>query len=187
MRSMSTSAVLRALPSLIFLFSGFVRAGENASATLAKGDIAPRFALRNLDGKYVRMSDYSGTNPKQPKVVILNFWATWCPPCMREMPHLLEVVNGLDTDKVVCFLIAENKMSEIETVRTMAKKKQFSDKVLLDPYRIVLKKYNSAQSIPITFVVDSSGQIVAALKFTGKGDAFVEDLRSAVREAFKGA
>lgn len=56
--------------------------GVAASEGLNKGDNAPDFELTTLEGKKVKLSDYQG------KKVILNFWATWCPPCKAEMPHM---------------------------------------------------------------------------------------------------
>ncbi|MDS8854824.1 TlpA disulfide reductase family protein, partial [Streptococcus pneumoniae] len=70
--------------------------GEPLAEGLSQGQTAPDFTLTDQNGDTVKLSDYRG------KKVILNFWATWCPPCRAEMPHMQEFhENNTDGDVVI--------------------------------------------------------------------------------------
>ncbi|USK48487.1 TlpA family protein disulfide reductase [Bacillus sp. CMF12] len=60
---------------------------EDLPVGLEKGNLAPDFELSDMEGNPVKLSDYRG------KAVLLNFWATWCPPCRAEMPHMEKLYN----------------------------------------------------------------------------------------------
>ena len=91
--------------SSLFFMSWMVRNGDfdnvdmmvegTARRAPTVGDVAPDFDLRDIDGEIVSLVDYKG------KWVILNFWATWCPPCKAELPTLNRFYKGMDKDRVV--------------------------------------------------------------------------------------
>jgi len=127
----------------------------NASQT-AVGSIAPAFAATALDGSPISLSDYHG------KVLVLNFWATWCPPCRRETPNLIRAFGKLAAQDV-SFL-------GIDTTETAPIVKSFLELKGV-PYRIALGKpeiYNDygVAYIPTTIVVDRTGVVRA--RWTGE-------------------
>jgi len=71
-----------------------------------RGKEAPDFTLRDLDGKVHKLSDYRG------KDVMLVFWATWCPPCMMEIPHLIALRNRVGADKLAILAITNEVRTE---------------------------------------------------------------------------
>jgi thiol-disulfide isomerase/thioredoxin len=99
----SLSCVLR------LAFTAVVRAGESQTLTpYTERSMSPDFVLEDAEGKVHRLSDYRG------KVVALNFWATWCPPCWREMPSMQRLKNQMDDSEFV--ILAVNVGEDEETV-----------------------------------------------------------------------
>ncbi len=116
------------------------------------GHPAPDFTLSDLDGNLVRLSDFQG------KVVFINFWATWCPPCRAEMPEI-EAVHQKYKDKGVVVLGVD--ISEPEnTVRQYIQKGGFSWTIVLDSTGEVARDYQIA-AIPTSFFLDREGIIRA--------------------------
>jgi thiol-disulfide isomerase/thioredoxin len=91
------------------------------------------------------------------KVIFLNFWATWCPPCIAEMPSIQALYERIDKEKVVFVMIATN--DEEEKVRKFIKRKEFTFPVyiLKDHY---LPTVFHSKAIPTTFIIDKAGTIV---------------------------
>ncbi|KML28784.1 peroxiredoxin family protein [Rossellomorea marisflavi] len=118
---------------------------------LSKGDQPPDFTLTTLEGKEVRLSDYKGQK------VILNFWATWCPPCKAEMPHMEDYYQ----EEPDAEILAVNLTSQ-EHVDGAAQKfvdgYKITFPVLLDEDGAVGDAY-SIITIPTTFMIDSKGII----------------------------
>jgi thiol-disulfide isomerase/thioredoxin len=119
------------------------------------GEQAPDFALRTLDGNVVRLSDLRG------KVVLVNFWATWCGPCKAEMPDLQEVYEQHKDQLVVLAVNAESNSVE-ETRRLVT---DFRDElnltfpIVLDtPEGSVFNQYK-LQGLPDSFFVDREGVV----------------------------
>jgi cytochrome c biogenesis protein CcmG, thiol:disulfide interchange protein DsbE len=122
------------------------------------GDAAPDFELQTIDGQSVKLSDYKG------KKVILNFWATWCPPCKEEMPKLEKYYDQKPADVellAVNFTVTEKKR---ENVVQFVQKHQYSYPILLDEKNKVNSTYEIL-SLPTTYFIDSEG--VIREKFTG--------------------
>ena len=126
------------------------------SATGAVGSKAPGWELKDPDGKLVKSSDFDG------KVVILNFWATWCPPCKAEIPGFIELQKKYgDRGLVVVGVSLDEEGSSVV--------KQFMKAFGMN-YPVVMGNLKMMQdfggtAIPTTFIINRSGKIVA--KHTG--------------------
>jgi peroxiredoxin len=127
------------------------------------GKKAPDFTLADLDGKPVRLSDY------KEKVVLLLFWASWCPSSpdeFRSMNKLYRAYNAYKERGLVVLAVSSDK--------TIAAAKEFADKnrvefpVLHDEGLLVSKKLYKTYMIPMTFVIDKNGVISG--KYFGQQD-----------------
>ena len=113
---------------------------------------ADDFALASLAGGTVKLSDYRG------RVVFLNFWATWCPPCRSEMPSMERLYQKLRAKGLE--IVAVDLQEPKDTVRRFAKDNGLTFTVLLDANGAVGGAW-SAQSIPTTYLIDRTGGILA--------------------------
>lgn len=118
---------------------------------IEKGDIAPDFMLKTLSGEEVNLSDYRG------KKVMLNFWATWCPPCRAEMPDMQKVHE--DREDVV--ILAANQVhteSSPDDIAPFLDEMGIDFTVLLDENGVVGPMYH-AKALPRTYLINSDGRI----------------------------
>jgi peroxiredoxin len=109
------------------------------------------FQLKNLDGEVVNLNDYKG------KVIFLNIWATWCPPCIAEMPGIQSLYDKVDKDKIV-FVMLSTDNSE-EKARKFIEKKGFTFPVFMAASQV--PEAFRVSSIPSTFVISPEGKIVS--------------------------
>jgi peroxiredoxin len=125
-----------------------------ALAALAAADQKrdhPDFILNDLSGKAWRMADLRG------KVVLLNFWATWCPPCRKELPSLKMLSARFADQGLVVIGVSDEEAAKVEP---FVQRESISYPVLLDPGRKVNQAF-AIQGIPKTFVYDRAGRLVA--------------------------
>ena len=128
-------------------------AGTKAAQTLpsiAKPFAAPDFELKGEDGNYYRLSDYRG------KVVVLNFWATWCPPCRYEMPSLERAHQKLKGENIA--VLAINVGEDENTVFAFTGHYPVTFPLPLDIDGKVIQKY-PVVGLPTTYIVDPSGYV----------------------------
>jgi peroxiredoxin len=111
----------------------------------------PDFALRDLSGHSWRMTDLRG------KVVLLNFWATWCPPCRKELPTLQAFSGRFADQGLVIIGISDEDAAKVEP---FVRKQAITYPIVLDPGRTVNRAF-AIQGIPKSFVYDRSGELVA--------------------------
>src|SRR5690625_1689980 len=123
---------------------------EEEDVGLEEGQTAPDFLLTKLDGEEVRLSDYRG----QP--VIINFWATWCPPCRAEMPDFQELYESEDVE-ILAVNLTESEQSE-EGVQDFIDELGLTFPVPMDGDTIVSQMYE-VQAYPTSYMVDSEGKI----------------------------
>jgi peroxiredoxin len=133
------------------------------------GSPAPDFHLQSLDGQTVRLSDFGG------RIVFLNFWATWCEPCKRELPAFQAFMQNQPADGPV--VLAVDVMENSDTVTTFLNQLGVSGfPILLDSNHEVADAYGVAP-IPVTFVINQQG-IISYPKY---GEMKLEDLESYVQ------
>jgi peroxiredoxin len=118
---------------------------------IARVGVAPNFVLPDLKGDAVRMADLRG------KVVLLNLWATWCPPCVDEMPTLEELSKKMAGRDFVLLAISEDE--EPSRVAPWVRKRGFTFPVLLDERGKVGAELGIS-GYPETFIIDRRGRIV---------------------------
>jgi peroxiredoxin len=117
------------------------------------GYLAPRFTLRNLKGNLEGLDDHSG------KVIVINFWATWCAPCVKEMPSFETLYRRYRSKGLTLLAISLDK-EDSSKVQEFVDKHNLSFPVLLDTEGVAEKLYPSF-TIPFTYVIDKQGRVVA--------------------------
>lgn len=133
----------------IKLSSGY----QNEQADI--GRTAPDFSLYDIHGRKVSLSENRG------KVVFLNIWATWCLPCLVEMPSIEKLYNRFKSDKFEVFAVSVDKQG-VEVVKPYIKKLGLTFPILLDTSDTVPSLYQTF-SIPETFIINKKGIIVSRI------------------------
>jgi peroxiredoxin len=127
---------------------------------------APEIELVSIGGNTYRLSDYAG----QP--VVVNFWATWCPPCVAEIPEIQAAYSEYDF-----YLMAVNVGEDSGTTLQFAREMNMTFPVLLDTYGRVSNAYD-VSSIPITFFIDAEGVIRQIERGSMSADVLYTDLQT---------
>ena len=149
---------------LAIIISGCKRDNKNTNVNI--GSYAPKFALTDLSKKTINLDDYKG------KKVILNFWATWCPPCVNEMPLLQEVYNNRKGEGIE--VIGINHNEDYERVKKFISEKGVVFTILIDSDLKVSMDYGVI-GLPVTFFIDREGRIKE--KFKGElNKKLIEDI-----------
>jgi len=117
-----------------------------------KGAMAPDFSLKRLDGSSLQLSSLRG------KAVIVDFWDTWCPPCIKALPHLQELSVTYGDDLVVV-AVALGRDGE-DKVRAFTQKHGLTMEVVLFGNQThLIEEFGGMESIPTTFLLDADGVI----------------------------
>ncbi len=114
---------------------------------------APAFVLPALHGASLGLEAYRG------KVVLLNFWATWCPPCRAEMASMEELYRAYSHHGLILLAVSTDA-GGAEVVRPYIQARDLTFPVLLDPTGAVAHRY-AVRVLPTTYLIDQAGQIVA--------------------------
>lgn len=143
----------RKIALCVFLFVAEATLAASTTQTLPSVDTpypAPDFSLKTEDGKTWRLADQRG------KVVVLNFWATWCPPCRYEMPSMERAREAVQADGIL--IVAVNVGEDADTIFEFTGRYPVSFPLLLDQDASVIKKYKVI-GLPTTFVIDPAGNV----------------------------
>ena len=141
-----------------------------------EGHVAPDFALKTLQGKTVRLSELRGK-----KVVLINFWATWCPPCRMEMPTMQKIYSEYKGKgfEILAINIEPDAKDEI---REFMKELRLTFPVLLDADMKVLQKYRII-GLPVSVLIDRKG--IVHTKEIGYQDWTDKDSRKRVESLLR--
>ena len=123
----------------------------SGKARLGKGVHAPDFTLPGLDNKMVSLSDYRG------KVVLLNIWATWCPPCVEEMPSMEKLYQALKGEGFEILAVSVD-VSGAKIVTPFIKKHKLSFPVLTDTKGSIKSLYQTT-GLPESFIIGKDGTV----------------------------
>lgn len=174
----SIASLLAALALLITTAAIYGQAAEQGPEAL-KGKASPDFTLKTLEGKEVKLSDQKG------KVVLLDFWATWCPPCVKGLPHIQKLADDTTLAEKGLVVWAVNVSETKDKIEPFMKKHKLSMPVPIDADGATMQKY-AISSIPTTIVVGRDGTVKKVV-VGFHGDEGVKDLHAAVEEALKEA
>ena len=137
----------------IILTTGLLITGcgsDSSSPAAVVGNPAPNFQLPDLDGQTISLNDLKG------KPVLINFWATWCSPCVSEMPYIQEIHE--DWSDTGLMVLAINIGDSPQAVEQFLQEHNLALPVLLDTQNRVAAQYG-IQYIPTTFFIDKDGII----------------------------
>lgn len=118
----------------------------------AVGFIAPDFELTSLDGQRIKLSELKG------KAVIINFWASWCPPCRSEMPAIQNIFNEYLPEDFVILAVNVTNIDSDTAAYKFVKENQLTFPVLFDRTGMVSTLYQT-NSLPTSFFIDQEGKI----------------------------
>ena len=160
--------ILASVAAIILIAATTVTAGIEQSA-------APDFTLKSIEGENLKLSEYRG------EVVLINFWASWCGPCLQEMPVLSELH---DKYKALGFtVLGVNVEEDSGKARKLLQELPVSFPVVLDNESVVSKQYNVV-AMPSTVLVDRNGN----MRYLHKGykpgleDVYLQQVRDLIRE-----
>lgn len=154
-RNMFMISVLLLLGSAVWI--GFTRDQQETSTSgkipaPAKGFLAPDFSLQTLDGGVITMSELRG------KPVIINLWASWCPPCRAEMPALQNIHDEFGDQGLTILAVNATNQDDLDSAIAFVDEHQLTFPILLDTEGKVSASYQ-LRSLPTTFFVEASGII----------------------------
>ena len=119
------------------------------------GHAAPDFELKDINGKMVKLSDFRG------KAVVLNFWATWCPPCKTEIPWFEDLQDKYGNQGLAIVGVALDDASDKE-IAEFAKDMKMNYPVLIGKEE-TSDLYGGVEALPTTFYIDRSGKIMTSI------------------------
>lgn len=140
--------------------------------------LAPDFTVYDEDGNKVKLSDYKGTP------VILNFWASWCPPCREEMPYFNEASKDYKKEELAILMInlTDGKRETKETAQQYIKDNQYEAMhLLLDTDGDAAKAYQIS-GIPMTLFIDQEGYIIKGYNGAIEEDMLIDGINKLLKK-----
>lgn len=142
-------------------------------ALLAAGTVAPDFTVEAYGGGSVKLSDFRG------KVVVLDFWATWCGPCLASFPHLQEVWKEVESKGVVVLAVCTSDMRDKYEKWVAENKGKYTWKFAFDPNGLtansISRSLYKVSGIPTKYIIDKEGKIVESqVGYSGADDKRLE-------------
>ena len=138
------------------------------------GELMPTVVLQTLAGEQITLNEVYGD-----KIIVLNFWATWCPPCVEEMPALMEFGTNAPADVVVLAVTAPNNQQSMAEVLDFLDAYQLHELTVLLDTHLSLHNQLAVLVMPTTFFINQDGIIVKRIS----GPLDLEQLDAFVQEA----
>jgi peroxiredoxin len=163
--------------TLLLLFLSPLFAQHAAWADSAQGSLkpAPAFTLPDINGNKVSLSDFKG------KVILLNFWGTWCSPCTAEMPSFNRLYAAFKNDGFVVLAVSIDPSDK--PVRSFVSAKGITFPVLMDPDKEAYFDLYAIFALPTSFLIDRKGMIVE--KFLGDKEWDSPDMKKKIANLLK--
>ncbi len=151
MSPVKTQRALQALIALSIVVLAVVVAGTFHERVVVAGDTAPDFSIKTDDGRTLTRSDFGG------KLLVLNFWATWCPPCLQEMPSLDQFQKSLAGSGVVVLGVSVDQNERV--YRAFLSKVKVAFTTARDPESRISSDYGTFK-YPETYIIDRQGKVL---------------------------
>ena len=154
-------------------------AGKGTGAAPAKAPPKlPDFTLETVEGDRFTLSDHVGKS-----VIVLSFWATWCAPCLEELPHLQKLYEAEKANGLVIVALSMDEPTTVAEVAPTARRLGLTMPVALDTEQRAVRLYNRSRDAPMTVVINRAGQIVKSHAGYNPGDevALADELRALLR------
>jgi peroxiredoxin len=156
---LKSNRVLLGVLAVLFVVFLFTIRDVLEQRVVGIGDSAPKFAVTTENGQQISRSEFGG------KLLVVNFWATWCPPCIEEMPSLNQFASTMSKDGVVVLGISIDRNEK--AYRDFLQRNQLSFLVARDPEENISSSYGTFKW-PETYVINRDGRVVQ--KYIGPRD-----------------
>lgn len=171
MQSVKTEGVLKIAIGLLLAALALVIVARLRERVVTIGDSAPDFAIRTDNGKTISTSEFGG------KLLVLNFWATWCPPCVQEIPSLNRFHQAMSGSGVVVLGVSVDK--DEKAYRALLARANVTFPTARDPEQKINADFGTFK-YPETYVIDAKGKVLR--KFIGKynwdEESMISDIKS---------
>ena len=156
---LKSNRALTGLLALLFVVFLFTIRDVLEQRVIEAGDTAPKFAIKTENGQQISRSEFPG------KLLMVNFWATWCPPCVEEMPSLNQFAQTMAPQGVTVLGISVDRNEK--AYREFLARNQLQFQVARDPEENISSSYGTFKW-PETYVINREGKVVQ--KFIGPRD-----------------
>ena len=162
-----TRLSIAALALALLAGCGGAKGGSGAEPRHAPtaGALAADFATRDVDGHTVKLSDHLGR-----EVILIDFWATYCEPCLAEMPHLRALYDRHRAQGFILLAVSMDGPETVADVPSFAKRNGMTFPVLYDEDSRIVSLYNPKKSAPLGVLIDRSGKIARVHEGYNPGD-----------------
>lgn len=144
----------------------------SASVAVELGKPAPEFTLKDFKGESKSLSNYRG------KTILINFWATWCVPCLKEIPDLVKLQRSIKSPFTVLGIAVAS--GEPDDVEQFAKDHGMNYPILLDPDQRAYQKFRLI-GLPASFLVDRKGLVAKSYVGPHTYERFMADIRAVLK------
>jgi len=157
-------------PLLFLVFFSCNMPQNTGSNNLKNVSQLPDFSLKNLEGKTVQSEDFS------QKILVINFWATWCPPCLKEIPHLNELFLDFRSRGVIVLGISMDQ-GDPDVVQQFIQRHDVKYPVVMGTSSVG-DDFGGIRGLPTTFIVDQNGEIIK--RFDGYRPSYPKAMKRTV-------